>query len=231
MSTNQKGFANIILIVVGIILMGTIAYFTFVKRPQPIAQQPTTPQDKNSTYTIKEFGFSFSYPKEYNGKEIQITPKPNFKNVYIIYENKGSGESTFQVLAKVERINTSTEIGTSYGSTRYHYDPTTNTWRNQDNKSSQLTWDELLDQLANTRSNYPVLTTNGGVKAYPHNFGTYGSVYQAYRLFSPDHTIMANFYIYLQNIFDTKQNETLYQDFTNARNILIDISKTANFES
>jgi len=40
---NQKGFANIILVVVVIaILVGTVGYFAFIKKSEPIAQQPTT---------------------------------------------------------------------------------------------------------------------------------------------------------------------------------------------
>ncbi len=38
---NQKGFANIILIVVIVILVGAAGYFAFVKKSEPVAQQPT----------------------------------------------------------------------------------------------------------------------------------------------------------------------------------------------
>ena len=39
MNVNQKGFANIILIVIVVILVGVAGYFTFVKNSEPIAQQ------------------------------------------------------------------------------------------------------------------------------------------------------------------------------------------------
>ncbi len=46
---NQKGFANIILVVVIIILVGIVSYFSFVKKSKPVVQQPTpTPESKNS---------------------------------------------------------------------------------------------------------------------------------------------------------------------------------------
>ncbi|MBI5732215.1 MAG: hypothetical protein HY982_02545 [Candidatus Magasanikbacteria bacterium] len=38
---NQKGFANIILVVVIVILVGAVGYFAFVKKSEPVAQQPT----------------------------------------------------------------------------------------------------------------------------------------------------------------------------------------------
>ena len=39
---NQKGFANIILVVVVVvILVGTVGYFAFVKKSEPIVDQPT----------------------------------------------------------------------------------------------------------------------------------------------------------------------------------------------
>mgnify|MGYP001572501398 CR=1 FL=1 len=38
---NQKGFANIVLIGIIVILVGVVGYFAFVKKSEPIAQQPT----------------------------------------------------------------------------------------------------------------------------------------------------------------------------------------------
>ncbi|MDO8728899.1 MAG: hypothetical protein Q7K26_03285 [bacterium] len=47
--TNQKGFANIILVVVIVVLAGVVGYFAFVKKSEPIAQQPTpTPTQTNT---------------------------------------------------------------------------------------------------------------------------------------------------------------------------------------
>lgn len=40
---NQKGFANIILIVVIVILVGVVGYFALVKKSEPIAQQSPSP--------------------------------------------------------------------------------------------------------------------------------------------------------------------------------------------
>lgn len=39
---NQKRFANIILIIVVVILVCAIAYFAFVKKLEPVVQQPTS---------------------------------------------------------------------------------------------------------------------------------------------------------------------------------------------
>ena len=47
---NQRGFANIILVVVIVILVGTVGYFAFVKKSEPVAQEPTpTPTQVTNT--------------------------------------------------------------------------------------------------------------------------------------------------------------------------------------
>lgn len=43
---NQKGFANIVLIAVVVILVGAVGYFAFVKKSEPVAQQPTPSQNQ-----------------------------------------------------------------------------------------------------------------------------------------------------------------------------------------
>src|SRR3989338_7700510 len=52
MNMNQKGFANIALVVAIVIVVGAVGYFVFVKKSEPIAQQPTpTPTQKVQTPT------------------------------------------------------------------------------------------------------------------------------------------------------------------------------------
>lgn len=48
---NNKGFANIILIVLAIILAGTLVYTILIKRPEPITQQATTTPNQTKTAT------------------------------------------------------------------------------------------------------------------------------------------------------------------------------------
>ena len=48
---NQKGFANIVLVVVIVILVGAVGYFAFVKKSEPIAQQPTPTPTQTTTST------------------------------------------------------------------------------------------------------------------------------------------------------------------------------------
>lgn len=76
---NQKGFANIILVIVIVILVGAVGYFAFVKKSEPIAQQSTptpvatqtktsvpTPKDETvnwKTYSNQTLGFSIKYPQ------------------------------------------------------------------------------------------------------------------------------------------------------------------------
>lgn len=76
---NRKGFANIILVVIVIILVGAVGYFAFVKKPEPVVQQSPTPtptqtqkfvsltptSDKTvnwKTYADSNLKYSFEYP-------------------------------------------------------------------------------------------------------------------------------------------------------------------------
>lgn len=85
---NQKGFANIILVVVVVVLVGAVGYFAFVKKSEPTAQQPTptptqintpispaptpttqqTPPKADETqgwlvFTNKKYNYSFKHPQ------------------------------------------------------------------------------------------------------------------------------------------------------------------------
>lgn len=82
---NQKGFVNITLVVVIVVLVGVVGYFTFVKKSKPIVQQPTptstttptktftpipisTSQDGTvnwKIYSNSEYGFQFKYPSNW----------------------------------------------------------------------------------------------------------------------------------------------------------------------
>jgi|GEM_PF-4360122 len=69
MNMNQKRFAKIVVVVVVVAIVAAAGYFAFVKKSEPIAQQPTpTPTNENAnlkTYTNTQYGFSFQYPGVY----------------------------------------------------------------------------------------------------------------------------------------------------------------------
>ena len=48
---NQKDFTNIILVVVIVILLGVVGYFTLIRKQEPITQQTTTPPETTQTPT------------------------------------------------------------------------------------------------------------------------------------------------------------------------------------
>lgn len=52
MNMNQKDFANIILVVVVVTLLGAVGYFAFVKKSEPVAQQPTPTPTPTQTKTL-----------------------------------------------------------------------------------------------------------------------------------------------------------------------------------
>src|SRR3989338_2149496 len=84
MKNNQKGFANVVVIGVLVVLVALVSYFAWSKKSQEI----NTNQDSNNTTSISsdwktykndKYEFEFNYPKElyladnYHGEEGLIT--------------------------------------------------------------------------------------------------------------------------------------------------------------
>src|SRR3989338_2773263 len=80
---NQKGFANIIFVVVIVMLVGAVGYFAFVKKSEPPSQQPTpTPTQTQNLqsptpsapiaveYRNNQYGFKFALPTSWKGYSI-----------------------------------------------------------------------------------------------------------------------------------------------------------------
>jgi uncharacterized membrane protein len=110
---HRKGFVNIILVVVIVILVGAVGYFAFVKKSEPVAQQPTpTPVQTKTpispiptsettnlkTYTNSQYGYQIKYPKDWTVATSGFTAvgfrAPNTKpqlgdfvaDVYVVFE-------------------------------------------------------------------------------------------------------------------------------------------------
>ncbi len=63
---NKKGFANIVLIILAVLLIGVVGYFELAKRSVP---EPVSNVISNwKTYTNDNYGFGFSYPSIYTTK-------------------------------------------------------------------------------------------------------------------------------------------------------------------
>lgn len=98
---HQKGFANIVMVLAIVILVGVAGYFVFVNKSEPVAQQTPTPTQTQKptlptptptpnptanwkTYTNTEYGLELKYPPTWNVQEkvtgfgFWINP-PNFK--------------------------------------------------------------------------------------------------------------------------------------------------------
>jgi len=84
---NQKGFANVVLIGIIVVLIGVVGYFAFVKKSEPVAQQTTppptttqtpTPQQPSptpinetaswKTYKNDTYSFEVKYPSDWTSK-------------------------------------------------------------------------------------------------------------------------------------------------------------------
>lgn len=72
MKTNQKGFVNIALVVLVIILAGVAGYFVLVKKSAPTNHSNTS--TSSVEYINTEYGFSFSLPENWKRYSI-VTSK------------------------------------------------------------------------------------------------------------------------------------------------------------
>lgn len=104
---NQKGFVNIILVVVIVVLLGVVGYFTFVKKPKPVAQQlaptqvantpksspaptpaPDDPTANWKTYTNTQYGIEFKYPNNWETDAYDTNANNSFSIHFTNYKVK-----------------------------------------------------------------------------------------------------------------------------------------------
>jgi len=117
---NQKGFANIALVIIIVILVGAAGYFTLIKKSSPITQETntqssiqtqqaaksSTPTPKNETaswktYTNSKYGIIFKYPPSLTIKEIDPVKsgETSAETGNLLWVNVGNN-FTIEVLSK-----------------------------------------------------------------------------------------------------------------------------------
>jgi hypothetical protein len=77
---NQKGFANIILVAVIVVLVGAVGYFVFVKKSIPAIQQTQTPTSQTPTPKIVTQSISNIFQSESGGCSNIFVYKTNKDN-------------------------------------------------------------------------------------------------------------------------------------------------------
>lgn len=124
----QKGFANIILVVVIVILVGVVGYFAFVKKSEPVTQQltptststqtktpaptptkTTTPTPETvswKTYTNNRVSYQFDYPA--SGLKLAIDET-------IKYPSTRTGDSKTEDLVQFATNQVAYSVGTEIG--------------------------------------------------------------------------------------------------------------------
>jgi hypothetical protein len=88
---NRKGFANIVLIVVIIILVCMVGYFAFVKKSEPVAQQPTP--TTSSGNDVSSLQFTYSAPNA-NNSDIFVLKKAVAATGINVYEFRAGDVAT-----------------------------------------------------------------------------------------------------------------------------------------
>jgi len=89
---NQKGFANIILVIVIVILVGVVGYFALVRKSEPITQTstPTSTQQPSQTQNIK--------PSVQSSNQPTTSAHTNYKKIISESFDYGSGEQQFGII-------------------------------------------------------------------------------------------------------------------------------------
>lgn len=111
---NQKGFANTILVVVIVVLVGAVVYFAFVKKSEPATQQSNTSPSilQNETVNWKIYkndshGFELKYPTEmfYNDSQkkiIQFSYNKDLLGSYFYIETIFSNQAQENEILKIK---------------------------------------------------------------------------------------------------------------------------------
>ncbi|MDO8569407.1 MAG: hypothetical protein Q7R89_01320 [bacterium] len=81
----QKGFANIILVVVIVVLVGAVGYFTFVKKSEPVAEQPT-PTPTPTPTPVTNAGHIKAFEEAINKSDFGNASKYLADKVYVLLE-------------------------------------------------------------------------------------------------------------------------------------------------
>jgi len=91
MNFHQKGFANVILVAVIVVLLGAVGYFVFVKKPWPTPTSTPIPDGETTDWRIyraDKYGVSFSYPPNFrivtDKIQVEYIGHPNGFNWYRI---------------------------------------------------------------------------------------------------------------------------------------------------
>lgn len=114
---NKKGFVNIILIVVAVLVIGGVSYFALVKKSGPVTEQPTpTGETKLTKQEIIDFTIGnidrISPIKAADGKELKVKyiGFTSDKDAYVEYTNG----VPHKILSSYTKGSIKYEVGASY---------------------------------------------------------------------------------------------------------------------
>jgi hypothetical protein len=105
---NQKGFANIILVAVIVVLVGAVGYFVFVKKSIPAIQQTQTPTSQTPTPKIVTQSISNIFQSESGGCSnifVYKTNKDNTTGISVSANKDKLKLSTAQKTFNIEGID------------------------------------------------------------------------------------------------------------------------------
>src|SRR3989344_9574219 len=99
MNMNQKGFANVVLVIAIVIVVGAVGYFAFVEKSEPVFQTNNTIPTKTDTSNINPTSSS----KIYSESEILASLKTNWQSTQALITFRPSYHNQAEDAKKVWR--------------------------------------------------------------------------------------------------------------------------------
>lgn len=114
---NQKGFANIVAVMVVVILTGAVGYFVLIKRPMiatpgtSSSSQNTVPPDTTAqwkTYTNEENKYRVSYPPDWKLTSVTADPSPTAIRFTKITKQNGTylNDAVIDIIVELNPLGT-----------------------------------------------------------------------------------------------------------------------------
>ncbi|MEK7542859.1 MAG: hypothetical protein AAB503_00945 [Patescibacteria group bacterium] len=217
---NQKGFANVVLIILVVVLVGVVGYFAFIKKPvtptvmeQATNNTPTTQQTPSlttdnissqtpltnetanwKTYRNDSFGVEFKYPLAINGKTVSTVERKDRKDFLMFSSQIPSNQISFSI-TDLKNSDSVVAVGVDLGGSGGRiYNASGRKWLSRDDSSTTYTWNEMFDYFKKSASpELETIQSTSGQTAFSYAGSAYEDRWEGFRIFETNRLLYLNF--------------------------------------